>query len=315
MNLLKTFWISKNVAFGPIPIRSDYEDIIEHFDVVVSLIEKEEYKLYSYQPEYFKEKGNLEVYKIYTPDYRAPKLIPSLEILQKILEYDLQNKKVYIHCVGGLGRSGALAAAYLVYKDGTKADEAIKKIRKIRPGSVQSEEQKAFVQRVYTATFGVNKEKISKIASKAKEILEKNTFILVNKRTEISMDLVWGLFREESLGPIAFVSSLAYFGILSNNLIELSLENYNIFSQKDNINDPEKRETIEMIIKFSDEVVKEVGDGIAYFNVENLPSEIIFTAYCLTYCEDVIKASFEKFKANMGRSLQKEVTVSVEYVW
>jgi len=37
VSVLKAFWVSKNVAFGPIPIRSEYEEIIDHFDVVVSL--------------------------------------------------------------------------------------------------------------------------------------------------------------------------------------------------------------------------------------------------------------------------------------
>jgi len=227
----------------------------------------------------------------------------------------LEGKKVYIHCVGGLGRSGAIAAAYLVYKDGVKPEEAIKKVRKIRPGSVQSEEQQMFVRRVYNVTFGVEKEKISKLASKARENLEEKIFIHVNKRTEISIDLIWGLFRDESLGPITFISSLVYSGISPDHLTGISLEKYSIFSQMNDIIDYEKREIMEMVIKFSNEIARIVGDGIAYFNVENWPNKIAFIVYCVTYCEDTIKTIFERFKGNMEKSLRKSITISVEYVW
>jgi protein-tyrosine phosphatase/nicotinamidase-related amidase len=57
-------------------------------------------------------------------------------------------KKVMIHCVGGLGRSGLVTASYLKYK-GIKADDAIEVVRKARgPRAIESNVQEEFVRNV-----------------------------------------------------------------------------------------------------------------------------------------------------------------------
>jgi protein-tyrosine phosphatase len=51
-----------------------------------------------------------------------------------------------IHCVGGLGRSGAVAAGYLKYR-GLSTDEAVAEVRRARsPEAIESEEQMNFVR-------------------------------------------------------------------------------------------------------------------------------------------------------------------------
>jgi protein-tyrosine phosphatase/nicotinamidase-related amidase len=56
-----------------------------------------------------------------------------------------KNEKVLIHCVGGLGRSGLVAASYLKYK-GLDSKEAIETIRNARgPRAVESKIQEDFV--------------------------------------------------------------------------------------------------------------------------------------------------------------------------
>ena len=47
---------------------------------------------------------------------------------------------VGVHCTAGLGRSGTLAAAYLVATGGS-ADDAIASSRRLRPGSIETEAQ------------------------------------------------------------------------------------------------------------------------------------------------------------------------------
>ena len=57
-------------------------------------------------------------------------------------------KKVMIHCVGGLGRSGMVAASYLKFK-GLNANKAIEVVRKARgPRAVESKVQEEFVQTI-----------------------------------------------------------------------------------------------------------------------------------------------------------------------
>jgi atypical dual specificity phosphatase len=50
-----------------------------------------------------------------------------------------------VHCAAGKGRTGSVLAAYLVKKQGVTAEEAIEKIRSMRPGSIQSVVQETAV--------------------------------------------------------------------------------------------------------------------------------------------------------------------------
>jgi len=54
---------------------------------------------------------------------------------------------VMVHCLAGLGRTGTILASYLVKYENMSADEAIEKVRKMRPGSIQSYPQEEIIFR------------------------------------------------------------------------------------------------------------------------------------------------------------------------
>ena len=79
---------------------------------------------------------------VYVKDYG----VPSLSIMNDIVDYmnnkiTKENKPIVVHCAAGKGRTGTILAAYLMKKDKISANDAIKKIRNIRPGSIQSKIQ------------------------------------------------------------------------------------------------------------------------------------------------------------------------------
>ena len=66
--------------------------------------------------------------------------------LSKSLQRDIGNfGGVLIHCLGGLGRTGTVAAM-LLQDLGMTPDMAVTEIRKQRPGAIENDLQEAFVQ-------------------------------------------------------------------------------------------------------------------------------------------------------------------------
>ena len=51
-----------------------------------------------------------------------------------------------VHCAWGRGRTGTMIACYLAQVGNLTAEEAIKKIREIRPGSIDTERQAGAVE-------------------------------------------------------------------------------------------------------------------------------------------------------------------------
>ncbi len=79
-------------------------------------------------------------------DFTAPTLEQMIEFVDVATESTGRGEPVAVHCAAGLGRSGTMAAVYLV-ANGASADEAIARVRELRPGSIETEAQVEAVQR------------------------------------------------------------------------------------------------------------------------------------------------------------------------
>jgi atypical dual specificity phosphatase len=78
-------------------------------------------------------------------DFGAPS-IEELDSTVKFIEDQMRNDRpVMVHCAAGKGRTGTVLAAFLLKNEGLSADDAISKLRIIRPGSVQSVVQETAV--------------------------------------------------------------------------------------------------------------------------------------------------------------------------
>jgi atypical dual specificity phosphatase len=75
--------------------------------------------------------------------------IPSIQQLTQIIQFiesqKSQSHPVLMHCGEGIGRTGTVLAAYLVYH-GMRADDAIRVVREKRSGSIQTVEQENIVR-------------------------------------------------------------------------------------------------------------------------------------------------------------------------
>jgi atypical dual specificity phosphatase len=71
-------------------------------------------------------------------DYGAPSIEIMNDAVNYIDEKIRSGKPVLVHCAAGKGRTGVMLAAYLIKKENLTAEDAIAKIRRLRPGSVQS---------------------------------------------------------------------------------------------------------------------------------------------------------------------------------
>ncbi|MEO8377819.1 MAG: dual specificity protein phosphatase 23 [Candidatus Sumerlaeota bacterium] len=73
---------------------------------------------------------------------------PTMEQIDQFVKFveDVRAKggAVMVHCFAGIGRTGTMLAAYLV-KEGLSGQEAIDRVRELRPGSIETYEQEEAV--------------------------------------------------------------------------------------------------------------------------------------------------------------------------
>ena len=76
-------------------------------------------------------------------DHAAPSQESLEEAVTIVQEEIIRHRKVLVHCLAGQGRTMCVVAAYLVRDKGTSPKDAIATLRSLRPGAVESGQEKA----------------------------------------------------------------------------------------------------------------------------------------------------------------------------
>lgn len=138
-------------------LATDFDDLkaepIE-VDILVNLMEEDEglrYQMDEYDE--LAQQAALTVRRYPIEDQKVPTDFATFSTLVNELYGDLRaGKTVVVHCLGGLGRSGTLAACLLI-RAGMGADEAIALTRKCRSGAIEGR-QPEFVRKYAQAQRG-----------------------------------------------------------------------------------------------------------------------------------------------------------------
>ena len=80
------------------------------------------------------------------PDFTPPEPEQIQRMIKFIDQQTAEQKPVVVSCFAGIGRTGTVLACYLVHR-GDEPAEAIDRVRRLRPGSIQTPEQEAAVHR------------------------------------------------------------------------------------------------------------------------------------------------------------------------
>lgn len=92
---------------------------------------------------------NVKYLHVPTEDFSAPDMEQIDEAVEFIRIRIENNEPVMVHCAAGIGRTGTILACYLVKYQKISAKDAIQKVRKERPGSIQSESQEIAIGLYY----------------------------------------------------------------------------------------------------------------------------------------------------------------------
>lgn len=124
------------------PIEDDLEQLKE--DGISAVVTLTEYSL----PQNLLFEYGFEYLHLPIADFTPPTIAQINKFTSFVFKMNQENTGVAVHCAAGVGRTGTMLACYLVYL-GETSENAIKQIRSIRPGSIETSAQEDIIHKYY----------------------------------------------------------------------------------------------------------------------------------------------------------------------
>lgn len=159
-----SYWVIKNhLIAGEIPTSVDANKSIIKLNGLISskvkavinlmeLDEKDHDNNLFFDYTSILEKANIDIYRFPIKDMDVPSPVQMMRILKQIEYYNKRNELVYLHCWGGLGRTGTVVGCYLLMKNIANKNNVLKNIIELKKNtplsnkkSPQTTEQAEFI--------------------------------------------------------------------------------------------------------------------------------------------------------------------------
>ncbi|CAL8071543.1 unnamed protein product [Calicophoron daubneyi] len=134
-------WVSESVCGFAFPYENEEWDYLENTAKLSHVI-----TMCFEIPRCAKDHPNIKHHHLPVDDFTAAELPVIQKAMNIIQEAEANNEKVGVHCQLGQGRAGTILACYLAFKNHWDGDRAIKELRRLRPKSIDSDQERAVRQ-------------------------------------------------------------------------------------------------------------------------------------------------------------------------
>ncbi|GAA47165.1 Dual specificity protein phosphatase 23 [Clonorchis sinensis] len=136
-------WVSDSVAGFAFPYDKEeweYLSNVAKLSHVITMCHE--------SPHYATEYPNIKHHHLPVDDL-SPANVSIIQKAMKIIQdAEAKEQKVGVHCQLGRGRAGTILACYLARKNGWDADTAIRELRRLRPKSIDVDQEQAILKYV-----------------------------------------------------------------------------------------------------------------------------------------------------------------------
>ncbi|ADG90741.1 protein-tyrosine phosphatase family protein [Thermosphaera aggregans] len=203
-------WIIEGkLAQAPFPSLGELADLRRLFDAIIVLTMPHEQPLNEKYIEILESHG-FQVLHVPTLDFHPLELFDLLKTSIFIDENLERSHRVLVHCMGGIGRSGLVTAAYLIFK-GYDIYDAVKHVRTVVPGAIENRGQALMLENYYTLVKSFNRELLRDYGKKIFTLGDPKAVLHASKTTQFTIELLSNLHVNEAFSISAMAQSLLHF--------------------------------------------------------------------------------------------------------